>query len=142
VILISIENFCFILDAKIYLSKETMTMMMASGGGILMLVLITICIIIVIRKLCANPTRDTYGIIDDQSTEMEPIHQPNPYSDLERPQYVNNSNRISVDEFILTVHHKKLNNSFQREFKVLFDSSLSFENLQEQFCNFNFNFRF
>ncbi|XP_048759016.2 uncharacterized protein LOC125668708 isoform X2 [Ostrea edulis] len=106
-------------DVKLYISEETMTMMMASSGGIILLVLIAICIIIVIRKLCSNSTRDTYGIIDDQNIELEPMHQPNPYSDLECPQYINDSHRVSVDEFILTVHHKKLNNSFQREFKKI-----------------------
>lgn len=119
---ITYENFFLILDVKLYISEETMTMMMASSGGIILLVLIAICIIIVIRKLCSNSTRDTYGIIDDQNIELEPMHQPNPYSDLECPQYINDSHRVSVDEFILTVHHKKLNNSFQREFKVLIKS--------------------
>ncbi|XP_062584487.1 receptor-type tyrosine-protein phosphatase T-like [Saccostrea cucullata] len=105
---------------KLYISEETMTMMMAGGGIILVLVLITICIIIIIRKLCQSSNQgDTYGFIETQDIELEPMSQTNPYADLESAQYINDSNRMTVDEFILNVHHKKLNHAFRREFKKI-----------------------
>nr|XP_022313204.1 uncharacterized protein LOC111118170 [Crassostrea virginica] len=106
--------------SSFFISEETMTMMMVGGGGILLMVLIFICIVVIIKRLCISPRIHSYGFIETQDVQMEPMEQSNPYSNPEQEdEYINTANRLSVDEFILGVQHKKLNYGFRREFKKI-----------------------
>lgn len=119
--------------------------MMVGGGGILLMVLIFICIVVIIKRLCISPRIHSYGFIETQDVQMEPMEQSNPYSNPEQEdEYINTANRLSVDEFILGVQHKKLNYGFRREFKVftfLFIRVSSFYVMHIDILFIYFNFR-
>lgn len=99
-------------------SEQTMTMMVAGGGGLLILTFLFICFLNIIRRLCVTPPIHSYGFIETQDNEMLPLPHSHQYTDPEPPDdYINTSHRLSVDEFLICVPHKKLNHGLQREFK-------------------------
>lgn len=100
-------------------SEQTMTMMVAGGGGLLILTFLFICFLNIIRRLCVTPPIHSYGFIETQDNEMLPLPHSHQYTDPEPPDdYINTSHRLSVDEFLICVPHKKLNHGLQREFKA------------------------
>lgn len=100
-------------------SEETMTMMVAGGGGLLILTFLFICFLNIIRRLYVTPPIHSYGFIETQENEMLPLPHSHQYTDPKPPDdYINTSHRLSVDEVLLCVPHKKLNHGLQREFKA------------------------
>lgn len=96
-----------------------MTMMVAGGGGLLILTFLFICFLNIIRRLCVTPPIHSYGFIETQDNEMMPLPHSHQYADPEPPDdYMNTSHRLSIDEFLLRVPHKKLNHGLLREFKA------------------------
>lgn len=102
-----------------FTSDDAMTMMVAGGGGLLILTFLFICFLNIIRRLCVTPPIHSYGFIETQDNEMMPLPHSHQYTDPEPPDdYMNTSHRLSIDEFLLRVPHKKLNHGLQREFKA------------------------